>query len=245
MAERTFADQIGVVTGASQGIGRAIALGLAASGATVCLAARNTARLDEVHRAVEEEGGSARTFSLDVTDDAALIAFSDAVRRDYGRVDLLIHAAGGYARGALESAPVEEFDMLYRTNVRAPYHLTQLLLPLIAPARGQIVFINSTIVRAGGATAGLGPYAASKQAVGAIADALRDEVNPLGVRVVSVHPGRTDTPGQERVHALEGRPYRADRLLRPERVADVVIATLSLPRDAEVTNVTVRSAHKL
>lgn len=243
MGERTFADQIAVVSGASEGIGRAVALGLAARKATVYLVARNGARLAEVRQLVEQTGGAARAVPMDITDDARLIAFRDALRRDHGRVDILIHGAAGYTRGPIERVPVEELDLLYRTNVRAPYHLTQLLLPLIGPAKGQIVFLNSTILRE--TTAGLGLYAASKQALNAITDALRDEVNPLGVRVINVYPGRTDTPGQRHVHALEGRPYRADRLMAPERVSDVVIATLSLPRDAEVTNVTIRSAHKL
>lgn len=242
MAERNFADQVAVVTGASQGIGRAVAIGLAARGATVYLLARDRSRLGAVQRLVEEAGGIACGFPIDITDDDALRGFRDAVRRDHGRVNVVVHCAAGYTRGPLESLPVEELDALHRTNVRAPYLLTQLLLPSIVPVRGQIVFLNSTIVR--GASAGLGAYAASKLALVAIADALRDEVEPFGVRVVSVYAGRTDTPGQERVHALEGRPYHADKLMAPDRVAEVVMATLSLSRDAEVTNVTVRSAHK-
>jgi NAD(P)-dependent dehydrogenase (short-subunit alcohol dehydrogenase family) len=240
MAEQTFANQVALVTGAGEGIGRAVAAELAARGASVFLVARTGEKLDALREKITADGKTAWALPSDVTNDAHAAAIADAVRERYGRLDILVHSAGEYARGNLDTMPVGDLDRLYRTNVRAPYLLTQLLLPLLIPVRGQIVFVNSTAATV--AAAGLSGYASSKHALKAIADALRDEVNPLGVRVASVYPGRTNTPMQERVHALEGKPLDRDRLVQPEQVAEVIVATLALSPGAEVTNVTVRPA---
>ncbi|MGC2391714.1 MAG: hypothetical protein WA621_20145, partial [Candidatus Acidiferrum sp.] len=84
-----------------------------------------------------------------------------------------------------------------------------------------------------------------KHALKAIADALRAEVNELGVRVISVYPGRTATPQQEKIHELEGRSYHSDRLLQPEDVAQAVLNALAMPRTAEVTDIQIRPMRKL
>ena len=83
-------------------------------------------------------------------------------------------------------------------------------------------------------------YAATKHALKAIADSLREEVNPDGVRVVSVYPGRTATPMQEKVHEQEGRTYDASRWIRPETVVDSVVHVLDLPPDATIPELVIR-----
>jgi NADP-dependent 3-hydroxy acid dehydrogenase YdfG len=103
---------------------------------------------------------------------------------------------------------------------------------------GQIVFINSTVGLT--ARANVSQFAATQHALKAIADSLREEMNPRGVRVVSVYAGRTATPRQARIHAVEGKPYPPERLMQPEDVASVVLNALALPRSAEVTDVRVR-----
>jgi NADP-dependent 3-hydroxy acid dehydrogenase YdfG len=90
------------------------------------------------------------------------------------------------------------------------------------------------------ASASNGQYASTKHGLKALADSLREEVNSRGVRILSIFPGRTATPTQEKVHAGEGRPYRPERLLQPEDVAAVVINALCLPRTAEVTEIKIR-----
>ena len=110
--------------------------------------------------------------------------------------------------GAIEDRPLETMrvDQHYQTNLRGPYLLTQALLPLLKLRRGQIVFMNSS---AGlDARANVAQYAASKHALKAIADSLREEINRDGIRVLSVFPGRTATPMQQQLHVLEGRPYQ-------------------------------------
>jgi len=153
-------------------------------------------------------------------------------------VDVLVHCAGVIAQGKLQNAPVQDFDLQYRANVRAPYLLTQTLLPMLKLGPGQIVFINSSVGLK--ARAGVSQFAATQHALKAITDSLREEVNPDGIRVLSVFPGRTATPRQANIFQIEGREYRPELLLQPEDIATVVINALNLPRTAEVTDIHLR-----
>jgi NAD(P)-dependent dehydrogenase (short-subunit alcohol dehydrogenase family) len=147
-----------------------------------------------------------------------------------------------HARGTIGQAPVAQFDAQYRANVRAPYLLTQLLLPLLRERRGQVAFVNSSAVLQ--ARPEVGQYAATQHALRALADTLRQEVNADGVRVLSVYPGRTATPRQAAIHAEEGRPYHPERLMRPEDVAVALGQALATARSAEVTDLFLRSMLK-
>jgi len=226
-----FKDQVAVVTGASSGIGKAIALTLAAQGVKLYLLGRNLETLAEIAQNIQTD---VKICQVDLTKSAEIRQLKTLV----GQVDLLIHSAGVISLGELQTAPVEDLDWQYQTNVRAPYLLTQTLLPLMIPVKGQIVFINST----GGLNSrgGMGQYSATKHALKAIADSLRDEINHLGMRVLSVYPGRTASPMQAAIYEKEGKVYNPDRLLQPQDVADVVLNALSLPRTAEVTDISVR-----
>jgi NAD(P)-dependent dehydrogenase (short-subunit alcohol dehydrogenase family) len=239
-----LAGQLAVVTGAGSGIGRAIALALAADGVDVCLAGRRPDALDETATEARRTGARGQTwvFPLDVSDDIELTRLRDRLRSEHDGVDILVHAAGAHTLGAIDETPVADLDAQYRINVRGPYLLTQLLLPFLRARRGQIVFLNSTAGLQ--ARARVGAYAASKHALRALADTLREEINPDGVRVLSVYPGRTATPLQAAIHAAEGRPYRPERLLQPEDVAAAVVHTLALDRTAEVTDLRVRPMQK-
>lgn len=242
MSMSDFTEQVAVVTGANSGIGAAIALGLAAQGATLCLVGRNLKRLEAVAEAARTTTTQVLCHRANLTLDEDIAELSTRLESDYGRVDVLVHSAGVITLGRLESARIDDFDRQYRTNVHAPYLLTQALLPLIKRHKGQIVFINSS---AGlNAAANVGQYAATKHALKAMSDSLRHEVNAYGVRVLSVYPGRTATPMQATVHEMEGKAYHPERLLQPEDVASVVIHALSLPRTAEVTDISIRPMMK-
>jgi NADP-dependent 3-hydroxy acid dehydrogenase YdfG len=237
MSSSELQDRTCVVTGASSGIGRAIAIALASAGATVCAVAR---RRDELEVTATRANGSGRfaLYEADLSDHEEPERLAKALRSREGGIDVLIHSAGTISIGDLETASVRDLDRQYATNVRAPYLLTQALLPALRANRGQIVFINSTAGLT--ARANVAQYAATKHALKAIADSLREEINPEGVRVVSVYPGRTATPLQATIHEIEGKAYAPDRLMQPVDVASVVLGALALPRSTEVTDLMVR-----
>lgn len=235
-------DHVAVITGAGTGIGRAIALALGSQGAALALVGRRPAPLESVAALASDGGVRARVYPADVAREGEIHDLAASIKRDFGQVDILIHNAAVHLRETVAEGTAENFSLHYRTNLLGPYLLTQELLSLLLRRHGQIAFINSTAGLT--ARANIGQFAATKHGLKAIADSLRDEVNRAGVRVLSVYPGRTATPTQERLHALEGRPYRPDRLLQPEDVAAVVVNALCLPRTAEVTEIRIRSMMK-
>ncbi|ABW10254.1 short-chain dehydrogenase/reductase SDR [Parafrankia sp. EAN1pec] len=269
---RLLAGRIAVVTGASSGIGRAVAARLATDGATVLALGRDQARLD----ALAKESGADTTdgaanptdgaasgagtlvpVRLDLTDTAAVDQFAADTASRYGRVHLLVHSAGGYLTSRVEDASVDDFDTQYAANVRGPFALTQRLLPALRAAASEsapetsgaaeepgadvIVMNSSQGVRAG---AGTSQFAATQHAMRAVADSLRQEVNADGIRVVTLHLGRTATPRQETIFLREGRPYRPELLIQADDVADLVTYLTRLPRTAEITELHLRPAKK-
>jgi NADP-dependent 3-hydroxy acid dehydrogenase YdfG len=238
MTQLPLADQVAVVAGATSDIGRAVCLGLAAAGARVRLLGRDAATLDELAKAVRTFTEDVTTYRMNLTADDSIAEVATRIGREAGRVDLLVHSAGNFAMAPHDRAPVSDFDRQYHTNVRGPYLLTQHLLPLLRAYRGQIVFVNSTVGLH--ARAGVGQYASTQHALRAIADALRAEVNTDGVRVLSIYLGRTATARQARVFRLEGRPYAPERLIQPDDVAEMILASVRLPRTAEVTEIRMR-----
>lgn len=229
---------IAVVTGASSGIGSAIAQELAAPDVVLCVIGRNRARLEGVAGKIEGKTSKVVCLSADFRKDEDLRRLINEIHREIDSLDLLIHSAGTSTLGPIESAPVEALDEQYAVNIRAPVILTQSLLPMLQSSKGQIVFINSSAGLT--ARANVGQYAATKHALKAIADSLREEVNTDGVRVISVYPGRTASAMQAAIFETEGRPYQPERLMQPGDVAKAVINALKLPRTAEVTDLMMR-----
>jgi NADP-dependent 3-hydroxy acid dehydrogenase YdfG len=231
-------DKIAIVTGASSGIGRAIALSLAGEGAQLWLVGRRPDPLEEVANLVKGYSSSVRPFRADLTSDEDIHALAAQVQVTCGRLDMLIHSAGEIHHAEHASASLSHLDRQYRANVRGPYLLTQVLLPLLRIGRGQIVFINSSSgLRARGRN---GQFAATQHALKAVAESLREEVNPDGIRVLSVFPGRTATPRTEMLFREERKDYRPDLLMQPDDVATIVVHALKVPRTAEVTDISIR-----
>jgi NADP-dependent 3-hydroxy acid dehydrogenase YdfG len=230
---------VAVVTGASGGIGEAISMALAREGARLMLAGRTAERLDRVAERTRDLSPGVETFVADLADDNKIRALVDRTLTAFGGVDILIHSIGLFLAGPMEATSVENLDRQYRINTRVPYFLTQALLPSLISRQGQVVFVNS----GSGfhpARAGWVAYAASKHALRAVADGLRDEVHSKGVRVISVFPGRTATPMQEEVQRYEGNEYDPKRFIQPDDIAAAVLNALALPRTAEVTDLHVR-----
>ena len=237
-----FADRVAVVAGATGAIGGAVARSLAGEGACLLLLGRDEARLRALADELEAGGATVRALAGDLARQAAAEAAGAAVAELGDGVDVLVHAAGAFRAGPVESAPVEDLDLQFAVNVRAPYLLTRRLLPALRARRGLAVFVNST---AGlGAGAGSAAYAASKHALRAIADGLRAEVNDDGVRVLSVYPGRTRGRMQREVCRAFGQRYDGERFLDPADVAAAIIDAAALPPSAEVCDLRLRPARK-
>ena len=235
-------NQIAVVTGASSGIGKAIALALAGKGAEVCLVARRRELLEQVAKQVEALGSRGHACPADLTKDDDIRGLGEKVQRDFGQMNILVLCGGAISHGTLEKASLVDFDLMYRSNLRGHYAMIQTLLPLIRKCQGQIVFINSSAGLRSPAT--VGQFSATQHAFRSLADSLRDEVNADGIRVLSVYPGRTATPRMAKLFEKEGRTYRPELLMQAEDVAEVVTHSLCLPRTAEVTDISIRPMQK-
>lgn len=227
-----------LVTGGSAGIGRAIATALVTREARVVVAARTTAKL---RAAATEIGAVPISADLSTVEAASRLA-ADAVAA-LGGLDILVLSSGIHLQGAMTELPEHDFAELLRNNVIGPAALARCLAPALAAGRGDILIINSTVVRAQN-IAGRAYYAAGQQAMKSVADGLRDELNESGVRVTSIFPGVTATPRQQHLYQTAGRAYRPEKLLQPEDVASMAVAALSLPPTAEATDIFVRPRHK-
>ena len=220
---------LALITGASRGIGRATAQALADTH-DLLLGGRDEEALASLAAGLP----SARPWPAELTDDRALAAAVAGI----DRLDVLVHSAGISRLGALEDVTAADWRESYELNVVAVAELTRLLLPALRAAEGHVVLINS----GSGLKANprWGTYAASKFALRAYADVLRAEEEPNGLRVTSVHPGRTATDMQKEVRDFEGGEYVPERYMRPESVANVVKAALDTPRDAHVHEIVIR-----
>jgi NADP-dependent 3-hydroxy acid dehydrogenase YdfG len=163
VATSALSHKVALVTGASGGIGGAIAAALGRYGATVCLTGRDRGALEAV---AARSGGAAAVFPADLSRDRDIAALAERVRRNVDRLDILVHAAG--LRPPATVADVRDLDAHYRVNVRAPWTLTQALLPLLRASAGDVVFATG----------------AAGHMVSAVASAAR------GARVLSIDPAR-------------------------------------------------------
>lgn len=229
---------VAVITGASGGIGGATARALAARGMSICLTGRDEGRLQAAAAEIRSQAAQVFIHRADLSTDEDIRGLAARVGSDIPRIDVLVHAAGTIRLGTIESAAWEDLDEQYRVNLRAPFLLTRALIPGLKETLGQVVFVNSTSGLVSGVNNGL--YAATKHALHSLADSIRNQLNPYGIRVFSIFPGRTATKMQEAVLRFEGRRHDATEFVQPEDIAELIACSLALPRTAEVTDIVVR-----
>ena len=185
--------RIALVTGASQGIGRACALELARAGATVALAARNQAKLTDVAAEIEALGGQAAVFALDVANEEQIKAGAAAVLARFGKVEILVNNAGITRDGLMLRMKKPDWDDVLGTNLTGAFLLTQALLsPMLKNRWGRIINISSVVGRTG--QAGQVNYAASKAGLIGMTRSMAREVASRGITVNAVAPGYIETP---------------------------------------------------
>ena len=218
-------DRAALVTGASSGIGRALALRLAAGGARIALVARRAEALERVASEIAEAGGEAFALPCDVADrEAAGRCAAEALER-LGTVDLLVNNAGYGHHARFLDWDLDDMERMMRVNYFGTLYFTKALLPdMVAQRRGWIVMLSSIAGRL--ATPGESAYAASKFAQRALGQALGLEVEAAGVHVLNVYPGVVDTP----FYAGEARsqlPEVARRsMVDSEELVDAILGAL-------------------
>jgi 3-oxoacyl-[acyl-carrier protein] reductase len=184
--------KIALVTGASQGIGRACALALAAEGATVALAARNVEKLEAVAAEIAAAGGTARAYALDVSSEDSIKSAAKAVLADLGAVHILVNNAGITKDGLALRMKLADFDDVLRTNLTGAFLLTQAVISSMMKARwGRVINITSVVGETG--AAGQANYAASKAGLIGLTKSLAREFASRSITVNAVAPGFIQT----------------------------------------------------
>jgi NAD(P)-dependent dehydrogenase (short-subunit alcohol dehydrogenase family) len=233
-----------LITGASQGIGAAIAKTFAREvrGCRLALVARSEKNLRSVARACEKSNPAsgrrpgaveAGVFPCDVSDEAAVAAMAVAVRKKFGRVDVLINNAGQFFGAPFFDTPVKKFDEMYAANLRSAFLVSRAFAPAMARrGRGDIFLMGS--IASIKALPGMAAYGAAKSGLLGLARVMREELKTKGVRVVAVLPGATWSP------SWAGSGLSAERLMPAEDVARAFLDLYRMSRRTVVEEIVLR-----
>jgi NADP-dependent 3-hydroxy acid dehydrogenase YdfG len=241
---RPLDGKVALVTGDSSGIGEATAVALAEAGAAVAIGARRKDRLDELAGRLRDGGTSVLALDLDVTDEAAC---RDAVRRtreELGGLDVLVNNAGVMLLGTIVGADTEDWRRMLHTNVLGLMYMTHAAIEgMVEQGSGDVVNISSVAGRI--ARMGSGVYNASKWAVNAFSESLRQEVTAKGVRISLVEPGAvttelTDHITQPAAKAASVQMYTSMRSLHADDIARAILYVVSQPPHVAINEVLVR-----
>jgi NAD(P)-dependent dehydrogenase (short-subunit alcohol dehydrogenase family) len=199
---------------------------------------RDEKRLAKVGRAAAQQRVEVWKYMVQLDSMEELQWLAESVLRDFSGLHVLVHCAAELLTGPVDKVAPSDFERMWRVNVHAPYALTHWLLPALRKTRGDVVFMNSRAAWLHHPN--LSHYCATKAALQALANSLREEAGGAGVRVLSVFPGRVATPMQARLMEAEGRSQELESLPRPQEVARLVVSALKMPDHAEVTDITLR-----
>lgn len=230
---KSLTGKVVVVTGASSGAGRAMALALAARGARVVLASRNRAALEALQRELADEGGESIVVPTDTRVPEQQAALVEAARAAFGRIDVWVNNAGVLAAGALEDIPADVNEAVIRTNLLGYVHGAQAVLPLFKH-QGEGILVNNISVGGWLPTPYMTAYCASKFGLKGFSEALRGELAAYPrIRVCDLFPGFLDSPGIQHAANYTGKVLRpAPPLYDPRQVAEAVVDTILHPRHA-------------
>jgi short-subunit dehydrogenase len=217
-----------IVTGASSGIGRALALAAARAGYSVAIAARRGARLDEVAQTIRDAEGQCITIIGDITAREMPTRIVEAARREFGRIDVVVNNAGTGAYGPLLEQSDAAIEAQWQLHVASPLRLTRAAIADLEKTRGQVIFIGSGVARV--PLPSWGAYSLAKAAIRAAAIQLRRELRPRGIAVTYVDPGVV----RSEFHSTVGIAPTMKALATPERLARAILRGIA--RRAAVVN---------
>lgn len=238
MSDSHFRDNVVVLTGASAGIGRAVARQLAEQGARLVLAARDLDRLEQVAADCRSRGGQAIAIKTDVANEADCRGLIDQSVRAYGRLDTLINNAGISMWTRFEELQdLSVLDAIMRVNYLGAAYLTYYALPHLRRSRGRLVAVSSLAGKTGVPTRS--GYAASKHAMVGFFDSLRIELMGSGVSVTIIYPGFVTSEIRQRAYGSDGRPLgqspvRESEVMSPEVCARLILRATARRQREEV-----------
>lgn len=244
MNTKKLTNKVAIVTGASSGIGEATAIALAKEGARVVIAARRTDRLEAIAQRIEAIGGKVLTVTMDATDERQIRELIDKTQSTWGQIDILINNAGLMLLGNVDGANTEDWRRMFDLNVLGLMYGTHAVLPIMkAQKGGQIINISSVAGRF--ARAGLGVYNATKFAVNAFSEALRQEVYKDNIRVTLIEPGLVATELPNHITDPDAKAwaqevYDSVRRLDSEDIADAIVYAVSQPTHVNVNEILIR-----
>jgi NADP-dependent 3-hydroxy acid dehydrogenase YdfG len=246
MSESTkpLAGKVALVTGASSGIGEATAVALAEAGAAVAIGARRRDRLDALAGTLRDGGARVLQLDLDVTDEQACTAAVARTRQELGGLDVLVNNAGVMLLGTIVGADTEDWRRMLQTNVLGLMYMTHAAIEgMVEQGSGDIVNVSSVAGRL--ARRGSGVYNASKWAVNAFSESLRQEVTGRGVRIGLVEPGAVATELTDHITQPEAKAgavsmYTSMRALQAEDIARAVLYLVTQPPHVAVNEILIR-----
>ncbi|MEN8127622.1 MAG: SDR family oxidoreductase [Planctomycetota bacterium] len=209
--------QIALVTGASRGIGRAVAVSLATQGAHIVAAARNQELLDKLVKDIEQIGHKAAAVTFDLADESSINTLVEQIKTQFGQLDILVNNAGLTHSALMEETTTADFDRIMAVNTRGPYILTRQCLPLLKRSPQATIVNIASVVGVKGYPK-QSAYTASKHALRGWSIALAEELRGSNIRVHVLCPGGVDTDMVSNV-----RPdIPKDALISPEEIAELV-----------------------
>ena len=233
MSKRHFQGKTALITGASRGIGLAIARALAADGANIALAGRNHASLSRVAQELRRNKIDALPVVCDVRDPLEVQQMLATVKRRFRGIDILINNAGiSHANVNVEDLPLEAWKDVLDTNLTGMFLVTKGALPLMK--RGSAI-VNNLSIAAKRVFPGLSAYNASKHGALGFTNTLREELRPRGIRVIALLPGATDTEIWNVFWADAPRK----KMMSPKTVAEAVVNALALPDESTIEELTI------